>query len=72
MKQFMQFTVGLLVGLFVWRFYDLIHMAISDGLAQVGITDPYVQAAVVLAAIGFVIFAFVHGGTRKLAKALSE
>lgn len=66
MKQTAQFTIGLIVGLFVWRFYDLIHMAVSDGLAYFGVVDPYMQAIIVLAVLGFVIFVLIHGGSRKL------
>jgi hypothetical protein len=64
MREGMQFVIGLTVGLFIWKFYDLIHMAISDGLKMFGIVDPYTQAIVVLAVLGIVIFVVIHGGAR--------
>ena len=64
MKQSVQFGIGLVVGLFVWKFYDFISMAFTDGLISIGVTDPYQQTAFILVVLGVIIFAGIHGGMK--------
>lgn len=70
MKQFAQFTVAFLLGMFAWTLYNLVNMAIEDGLKMVGIENLYLQGLIVIAIILAVVFGVFHLGLRKVLESL--